>query len=305
MDPKVNGQLQKEWGWLVSVYMFLGGLAAGAYTLGAINSFRRGEIFDLSTTVALWIALPALAAGMLCLLADLGSPSRAMLAGKKPKTSWISRGEMIVTVFGLLALVHLILRQFVDAGPGPLTVVAVLGIAFALGTMAYTGMLLGAAKGIPFWRSGMIPMVFIVSALVTGQLALMLGVSIFGDASVAIMSRDAAILIAVEMLAVLFFLQAAHRQPDTHESAVRLRRQPMFFLGYLGVGRVVPLLLVLLTPRVGIIFGALLGLAGGLLLRHVVIVSGALPTWNMGGFQFRRIHRPKEPKPGIGMLPPQ
>ena len=30
MDPKVNGQLQKEWGWLIAAYLFLGGVAGGA-----------------------------------------------------------------------------------------------------------------------------------------------------------------------------------------------------------------------------------------------------------------------------------
>jgi len=50
--------------------------------------------------------------------------------------------------------------------------------------------------------------------------------------------------------------------------------------------------------------GAALGLMGGLILRQSVLVCGALPTLNMGGFEFRRIARPKEPKPGIGLMPP-
>ena len=46
-------------------------------------------------------------------------------------------------------------------------------------------------------------------------------------------------------------------------------------------------------------------LIGGLLLRQAVLICGALPTLNIGGFQFRRIARPKDPKPGIDTLPPQ
>ena len=49
--------------------------------------------------------------------------------------------------------------------------------------------------------------------------------------------------------------------------------------------------------------GALLGLMGGLLLRQSVLICGALPTLNIAGFQFRRIWKPKEPKPGIGLIP--
>ena len=60
-----------------------------------------------------------------------------------------------------------------------------------------------------------------------------------------------------------------------------------------------------LTSLAAIVFSrAVLGLFGGLVLRQAVLVCGALPTLNMAGFEFRRIARPKEPKPGIGLLPP-
>jgi hypothetical protein len=50
--------------------------------------------------------------------------------------------------------------------------------------------------------------------------------------------------------------------------------------------------------------GAVLGLIGGVLLRQAVLVCGALPTLNIGGFQFRRVARGKDPKAGVGLLPP-
>jgi hypothetical protein len=53
------------------------------------------------------------------------------------------------------------------------------------------------------------------------------------------------------------------------------------------------------------VVGAVLGLAGGLLLRQTVLMFGALPTLNVAGFEFRRVARPKVPKPAIGLLPPQ
>ena len=87
----------------------------------------------------------------------------------------------------------------------------------------------------------------------------------------------------------------------------------LIFHFVLGLGA--PLVLMLLLyygmseAAVGAILGltwlgALLGLAGGLILRWGVLVCGALPTLNIAGFEFRRIARPKEPRPGIGLLPP-
>ena len=39
MDPKVNGQIQTHWSWLVAIYLFLGGVGGGAYTIAAVNSY--------------------------------------------------------------------------------------------------------------------------------------------------------------------------------------------------------------------------------------------------------------------------
>jgi len=324
MDPKVNGQLQHDWGWLIAAYLFLGGVGGGAYTIAAINSFL-GKGFELSTTVGLWIGFPALVIGTLFLIADLGNPTRAILAGMKPKTSWISRGTWIISVFMVISFVHLVLHQFTDVGRSSggqavFNILSILGIIFAVGTMAYTGILLGASKGIPFWRSGIVPAIFVVSAVVTGHFAIMLGMVFQGLDAVILealkpMALEAAILVALELLAILFFLQAAYRQPDPRESAERIMSKPMFVVGYFIVGLALPLILMIVvyssavsTGTKGMVIyaaiGALLGLIGGLILRQAVLICGALPTLNIAGFEFRRIHRPKQPKPGIGMMPP-
>jgi len=315
MDPKVNGQLQTEWGWLVAIYLFLGGVGAGAYTIAAINGFI-GESLELSTTVGLWISFPALMIGSVFLLADLGSPTRAILAGMKPGTSWIARGFWIISIFMVLAFIHLLLhRSGAGAGSTAVTLVSIFGIVFAVLTMAYTGILLGASKGVPFWRSGIVPVVFVVSALVTGHFTIMLGVAFFGDVSAVAdplrtMAVEAAILVVLEVLAILFFLQAAYKLPDTRESAERILRKRYFVIGYFFLGLAVPLGLMLMVAQgrtQGVGGGTAMvtvGAVGGLILRQGVLVCGTLPTWNIAGFKFRRIARPKEPKPAMGMLPP-
>ena len=322
MNPEANGQMQREWGWWIAIYLFLGGIGGGAYTIGAVN-WLIGDGAEASTTMGLWIGFPALAIGSICLLADLGSPTRAILAGMKPGTSWMARGFWIISVFMILAFVHFVLHLFTgaadsDGGRSVLSIIAVAGIVFAVGTMAYTGILLSTSKGIPFWRSGAVPVVFVVSALVTGHFTIMLGMALgFGGPEMAeplrIMALEAAVLVGLEVLAIVFFLQAAFAHPDPRESAERILRRRSFVVGYFLLGLAVPLVLMVLAYRSGagaggylttISLGAALGLVGGLILRQSVLVCGALPTLNMGGFEFRRIARPKEPKPGIGLMPP-
>jgi hypothetical protein len=198
MDPKVNGQMQDGWGWLVAVYLFLGGVGGGAYTIAAINGFL-GEGAALSTRIGLWIGFPALLVGSLFLVVDLGSPTRAVLAGMKPKTSWMARGFWIISIFMVLAFLHLVLHLMGRTEGLLIDIIAGAGIVFAVSTVAYTGILLGASKGIPFWRTGIVPVVFVVSALVTGHFTIMLGMTLFGEAetigsSLRTMAIEAAVL---------------------------------------------------------------------------------------------------------------
>ena len=321
MDPKVNGQLQKDWGYLLAIYLFLGGVGGGAYTIAAINSFL-GKSMELSTTVGLWIGFPALLIGSLVLIVDLGNPGKAILAGLKPGTSWIARGFWIISLFMVFSFLHLVLHQFTDTGKTSawMNVFAIAGIVFAVLTIAYTGLLLSASKGIPFWRSGIIPVVFVISGLVTGHFLIMLGMVVFNEGAetasqFSVMAFEAAIAVVMEVLAIVFFLHAAFKQPDSRESVERILRKRIFVIGYIILGLGVPLVLMLilryamiesgLGAVLGVAFvGALLGLIGGLLLRLAILVCGALPTLNIAGFQFRRIARPKDLKPGIGLTPP-
>lgn len=322
MDPKVNGQLQKEWGGLLALYLFLGGVGGGAYTIAALNSFL-GKSMELSTTVGLWIGFPALLIGSMILIIDLGNPGKFFLAGMKPRTSWIARGFWIISIFMVFSFLHLVLHQFtqMDKTSNGMNILAVLGIIFAVGTVAYTGLLLGASKGIPFWRTGIVPAVFVISGVVTGHFAIMMGMVMFSEgpataAQLGTMATEGIAIVVIEVLAIIFFLQAAYKYPDARESAERILHKGIFVVGYFIFGLGVPLILLLVLyffiPKTGInailgisFIGALLGLIGGLFLRQAVLVCGALPTLNVGGFSFRRIAKLKDIKPEMGLMPPK
>lgn len=321
MDPKANGQLQHEWGWLIAIYLFLGGVGGGAYVIAAINSILGKS--PASVSVGLWIGFPALLIGTIFLILDLGAPAKAVLAGMKPGTSWIARGTWIISLFMVFSFIHLVLHHFTDTPAATKNIVGTLGIIFAVGTMAYTGILLSASKGIPFWRTGVVPVVFVVSAMVTGHFTLILGMILFHGGAEGlsgglsgVMAKEAAILVVLEVLAIFFFLHASYRTPDAAESARRILKRTSFVVGYFVLGLAVPLVLALVLlygmadAGAGAVMAtsavaAVLGLIGGLILRQSVLVVGTMPTLNIGGFEFRRIARPKDPKAGIGILPPQ
>jgi formate-dependent nitrite reductase membrane component NrfD len=315
MQTKYNGQMQTGWSWMIAVYLFLGGVGGGAYVIAALHDLGIfGAAGGIPTTVGLWVGFPALLIGSGFLVADLGAPAKAMLAGMKPGSSWIARGFWIISIFMVLAFVHLVMHLTGD-GSAP-AALSIAGIVFALGTMAYTGILLSASKGIPFWRAGVVPMVFVISALVTGHFMVMLLMALFYDSAVVMpalstMALEAIGVVILELLVIIFFLQAAYKLPDSAESASRILRRPSFIFGYFILGLIAPALLMWMVtqsddPGKGLILlGALLGLVGGLILRQAILICGALPTLNIAGFEFRRIARPKDAKAEIGLMPPK
>ena len=65
-----------DWGWLIVIYFFFGGLAGGSYVLGAmIDILGRPEDRPLAR-LGYYIALPSVVLCALLLIVDLGRPER-------------------------------------------------------------------------------------------------------------------------------------------------------------------------------------------------------------------------------------
>jgi formate-dependent nitrite reductase membrane component NrfD len=324
IDHRMDGQIQHTWRWMVAIYLFLGGLGAGAYAVAAIAGLMNAAWTQV-IRVGLCISFPAVAIGTLFLMAHLGNPSRFFLAILRPHESWISRGSLLLTGFILVSIVHFAGYvwpfAYIRAGSGPAAALSVVGLLLALMVMLYTGALLGASKGIPFWRTGITPVLFMISGLVTGLFAVVLGVlAVYPGAMTAeqfrVMALEGAGLILIELFVLFFFLHSAYRLPESRDSAVRVMKSGKFIIGDLVIGLLLPLVLLaavyfgmrgatneaLSGP---VIIAAVCSLTGGLLLRYMILSAGAAATMHASGFEFRVVARPKDPKAAIGLLPPQ
>ena len=210
------------------------------------------------------------------------------------------------------------LARVVPGAPIQLRVDA-LGMLFALLTMLYTGALLSGSKGYPFWRTAVLPVLFMISGLVTGLFAVFLGMAIIdSNMIVAVqMKKMAAIgagLIVAELLFIMFFLHSASKIRDTQEAAKIMMKKSSFIFGDLILGLFVPLILLLAiffgNMSAGGMMGAaviaaILGLIGGFLLRYAILSAGMQTSLDMSGFRFRPIARLDFERAPIGKLPPQ
>ena len=292
---------QSKWSWLIAAYLFLAGLGGGAYVVGVAADFL-GQGWETIARIGVCLAFPCVAVGCIFLILDLGSPANFWRAAFRPNTSWIARGTIIITCFMIIGALHIAFWIWPfnnpPASPGSRHVLGVIGVVFALGTMIYTGILLAAARPIAFWSTAMLPLLFLVSALSTGVMAVVLFASFRGTAhaeAIHQMTRADVFLIILEIFVLAFFFQATHRVPESRASAQLVLTgsvAPLFWWGVAMLGLLAPLALDLVgfavTGGWSVVFAFLAsacGIAGGLCLRQVVLAGGVHAPLRAGRFE--------------------
>ena len=311
-SAKMEGQVQVEWRWIIAAYLFLAGVGGGAYLAGVIADFAGGVDWRTVSKIGIFLGMPCVLIGCLFLLLDLGKPINAWRVWMKPGTSWMARGTIIIVLFMIFATVQT--AFWIWPLPGSIEnargAIAVLGAIFGFLTVIYTGLLLGYSQPIALWRTALLPVLFFVSAVSTGIMAIILVGHFFEveATQLALLARIDAVILILEMFVVAVFLYNAYRTLESRFSAKRILAGSIatgFWLGVVACGLLIPFFLELFGGE-GIAAGlaAVLGLFGGLCLRYVILAAGALDPLTAVGFEFARVERPKEPMPAMGKLPP-
>jgi formate-dependent nitrite reductase membrane component NrfD len=294
---------QHHWRWLIAAYLCLVGLAAGAYITGVVADFLGGDWARLSK-IGVFLALPCVAVGCVFLVADLGTPKNFWRAWMRPGTACIARGTIILTIFMILAAIHIGFWIWpfhaLEEATGARQIISVLGVLAALSAMIYTAVLLGGYRPMDFWWSGMVPTLFLLSAVSTGFMAVML-IGFIGGAGyagpIATLVRINIVLMAVEIFILGFSLQAGHHVPEVRASAKLVLTgdvAPLFWLGLAIAGLLIPLALQLLGAfalqgagaTAAVTVASICGLLGGLFLREVVLSAGIQRPLRAGNFEY-------------------
>lgn len=312
MNSKLYGLAQTEWRWLIAIYLFLAGAGGGAHITGVVGDFLG---WTEVANIGVCLGWPCVLIGCMCLLGDLGNVANAWRVARKPDTSWIARGTIIISLFMIVAFIHMVLWVWpgalagAEGGNGRL-VIGVIGAILAFGTMVYTGLLLGDAIPIPFWSTVLLPILFFLSAASTGVMAVILVGVITGaeSAHMLTLSRVDILLIVVEALVLAAYLHGSYRLPNSRMSAEHVligESAAMFWLGVAVCGLLAPLVIDIVGLHgAGAALASILGLFGGLCLRYVVLAGGAMYPMTAAGIDFRPVRRPKDPMPTVGKLPP-
>lgn len=311
-SAKMEGQVQIEWRWIIAAYLFLAGVGGGAFLVAVIADFAGGAAWMTVSKIGVFLGMPSVLIGCLFLLADLGKPINAWRVWMKPGTSWMARGTIIIVLFMVFATIQTAfwIWPFPGAIENARGIIAILGAIFAFLTVVYTGLLLGYSQPIGLWRTALLPVLFFVSAVSTGIMAIVL-IGHFlrvEGAQLALLANVDATVLLLEMFVLAVFMYNAYRTIESQYSAKRMLSgavAPIFWLGVVACGLVIPFFLELYGGE-GFAAGlaAVLGLFGGLCLRYSILAGGALGPLTAGGFEFARVDKPKEPMPAMGKLPP-
>jgi polysulfide reductase chain C len=291
--------LQESWGPLLAWDLFLGGAGAGAYLI-AVIALWLGDPYRRLARPGIYVGPILVALGALLLLIELGQPLRFWRGFLRPYSSVMSIGMILISLFIVLGFVH-ILGSRLGLGERLQRWLGSVNALFGLGIMVYTGLLLGMSKGIPFWNTPLLPMLFVFSALATGAATLVLLVALLpgGKAKdaqeetksfVISLGQVVTALLVMELIAVfsLLFLVAGSRS-TTAESVQFLLAGGYavpFWLGVVLIGLLVPLVLVIwVVAQKGRMaagravnisaLAATLLLVGGVVLRYAVVAAGA------------------------------
>ncbi|HUL19920.1 MAG TPA: NrfD/PsrC family molybdoenzyme membrane anchor subunit [Thermodesulfobacteriota bacterium] len=296
---------QKEWKEIIAVYLYLAGMGAGSFVVGTLVSWMGvklnplfpsstnlfGYSLNLSRVPIFWGPI-MVAIGAPFLILDLGIKWRFMYACLNPRTSWVARGFIILSVFiifGLVLLAKSVLPfEWLHADSALWRIPEAIALIFAFATAIYTGILLKATKSVPLWNTRLLPVLFLVSALSTGSMSIILstlGTGFFShDAGpLKVLMAGEQVLVVIEGIVLYLFLSQRYRSTEQGKDSVRFllfgEMKMIFWGGVVMVGFIFPVVLENIASffpgNFVVIFAAgIFLLCGGFFLRLGILHAG-------------------------------
>lgn len=293
---------ETNWGMPIVLYLFLAGVAAGAFCLAVLTGRRQEVGFLACSRAAALLAPPVVAVGTAMLIFDLGYKIRFWFTLTAFNiVSPMSIGVWLLILFSIVATLYALF--WIPAGmreripvigawtlwsrQGVRDALGWAGVPLALLVAIYTGVLLSTTS-IPLWRNSALPVLFCFSALDTGFAAgvllallcasgkrqeIMAGPFHWLEGSYRILLP--AYILAVLAFFLLFFIPVM--RTDVLISLITGCSGWIWWLGVIGLGVLLPMALGFrkAKPTLATAF-VVLGapLVGGFLLRLVLVFTG-------------------------------
>jgi formate-dependent nitrite reductase membrane component NrfD len=275
----INYTRQTEWidrrGIFLWIAFYAGGLGGGLYLVSLYFNSLWGMFIS-------WLIIAVIKGGTH--LIYLGKPLRFWRIITHPQTSWLARGFIFVMLFVGFGAIQLLL-SFWLSGSVAEVVFKVLGGITAFAVAVYTGIILKNVKGVPFWNSALLPLLFVLCGILGGfGLAVIIALN-GGDVNLSAAETGSRwLLIANALLIAVYLWQASMKESIGKQSVLEQlhgHSAPIFWIGIVLLGIVIPLAIALagliageISPAL-LIAGVVCEIIGGLALRYCILKAGA------------------------------
>lgn len=290
------------WHWQISLYLFLGGMAAGILAIAALY-FIRGRENDYKTAVRItpFIAPFLLVVGLLTLFIDLRHKMFFWQLYTNIKLqspmSWGAWTLMVITPVSFIwcALhindifpkwdwkykwlydIDVFFNKYKKALAWVMLIYAIiLGI--------YTGILLSAFNARPLWNTSILGPLFLASGLSAGAAATLIFSKDIKERKQ--FARIDLVLIGVELFLIIHmfmgFLASTQVQIEAAQMFLGGQYTVSFWVFVVLLGMLIPALLEIMELRkyhIPVIIPAGLVIFGSLMLRFVIVYAGQVSRW--------------------------
>jgi formate-dependent nitrite reductase membrane component NrfD len=280
LDFSVAPRLQTVWGVREATVFFLEGLSVALFMAFAFLEFPAGMVASIALLIV----------AVLLLLSHLGHPIRAWMAVRNFRRSWVSRGTVVIGGFIGLGAVYVGVPAVLQIDMGESLTVAIrslLSVA-AVFILVYPGFVMSASPAIPFWNSGLLPVLSLINGLASGLMVVLL---IYVTpilqvdttvGSINLVWLEQFILIVLSMVTLFFFVTMNNAGAAARLSVTYLMTQePMlFWVLAVGAGLVLPIAAIALTltfdvAPVGLLWIAVATrLVGDVAARYALLKGG-------------------------------
>ena len=299
--PNIDPSLE-IWHWPISVYLFLGGLAAGLlFFAGLITVLKKDKIYPTAVKMAAVVSPIALTLGLLALFYDLTHKLYfwrlyTTIRIESPM-SWGAWVLLIITPLSILWVFSYYSElfpkwklkiEFINNFENFLKenrlymAYALIPLSIVLGI--YTGILLSAFNARPLWNNAILGPLFLVSGLSTGAATIILLAKSKKEKH--FFSKIDLVLIIVELGLIVHMLMGMYAGSQVQLEAMQLLVGGEFTLMFFGfvviLGLIIPAILEgieIMGYKVPVAVPAILILIGGLVFRFVMVEAGQITRY--------------------------
>lgn len=292
MDTQVIYNIfhQESFGLNIAIYFYLTGLSAGSFILSTLAYGFGMSLYKPLGRVGVVLATILLVIAPFFLLIHIGMPHRAWhLFVYLNMTSPITWGSFLLVLYPINCIIY---GYFMFKENQKLTrIFGFIGIPLAISVHGYTGFILAFGKARALWNTALMPILFLVSAVVSG-IALMILVNILKDRFfsktkqinydlIYNLSKLMAWMIVFDLFLVgsdLIVLSISHSDAQAVSHLIMRGKFSFLFLVVENLlGKIIPFLLIAIPkfrklPTV--IAASILVIIGIFFMRYVVVVGG-------------------------------